>query len=164
MHKVDFKEPATAEWLDWKERAEAECERICDLARRYRSFEIDEDLYKEMKAVFLAVFHGKCAYCETDITAGQRGDVEHYRPKQRVMGEDGKPLKVKGRRGKEIQHQGYYWLAYDWRNLLLACILCNQPSKGGKREVGSVPSQKGQLPGDQARGRSARATAVTQPC
>lgn len=26
-------------------------------------------------------------------------------------------------------HPGYYWLAYDWRNLLISCIKCNQLSK-----------------------------------
>jgi len=24
-------------------------------------------------------------------------------------------------------HPGYYWLAYDWRNLLPSCAICNQP-------------------------------------
>lgn len=46
-------------------------------------------------------YEGKCAYCETPV---EQMVVEHYRPK----------------RG------GYYWLAYSWDNLLLACPKCNE--------------------------------------
>lgn len=51
--------------------------------------------------------HGKCAYCESLCKATSYLQVEHFRPKSR-----------------------YYWLAYDWDNLLLACQVCNQQYKG----------------------------------
>ncbi len=38
--------------------------------------------------------------------------------------------------GRPIRHPGYYWLAYDWRNLLPACVKCNQPAVISGRKVG----------------------------
>lgn len=57
-------------------------------------------------------YNSKCAYCETDTSAGAVMQVDHYRPKKRVTEE---PL-----------HGGYYWLAYEWSNLVYACSKCNR--------------------------------------
>ena len=46
-------------------------------------------------------------------------DVEHYRPKAACCQSPGSPL----------TRPGYYWLAYDWSNLLLSCGPCNQRFK-----------------------------------
>lgn len=59
----------------------------------------------DIKGQLNEMYLGKCAYCETYV---EQMVVEHYRPK----------------RG------GYYWLAFSWDNLLLACPTCN----GFKRE------------------------------
>ena len=59
---------------------------------------------KEVRKALKAMFHGKCAYCESRITTIYSGDIEHFRPKG----------------------GGYYWLAADWDNLLFACPFCNQ--------------------------------------
>ena len=58
--------------------------------------------------------HGKCAYCE-QYKNGDFGCVEHYRPK--------------GGFGSPLQKPGYYWLAYDWQNLLFSCSECNTSYK-----------------------------------
>lgn len=62
--------------------------------------------------------HNKCAYCERFLN-GDYGAVEHYRPKggyQQSL--------------KDSLHQpGYYWLAYDWSNLLYSCDRCNTSYK-----------------------------------
>ena len=42
-------------------------------------------------------------------------DVDHYRPKAKVE--------------EDTEHTGYWWLAYDWRNLLYSCRYCNQEHK-----------------------------------
>jgi hypothetical protein len=54
----------------------------------------------------------KCVYCEAPAPASAAWDVEHYRPKGRVH--------------ERREHPGYYWLAYAWDNLLLACEFCNR--------------------------------------
>ena len=61
--------------------------------------------------------YGKCCYCERRV--GDKGDVEHFRPKGAVQQASGTPL-IK---------PGYYWLAYDWNNLYLSCSVCNQHHK-----------------------------------
>ena len=57
-------------------------------------------------------YHKKCAYCEMRET---KPEIEHYRPKKSVTGTD---------------HNGYYWLCYEWSNLIPSCRYCN--TEGGK--------------------------------
>jgi uncharacterized protein (TIGR02646 family) len=92
---------------------------------------VDDQLYKKYMKYLLALFNGKCAYCETDIVSNQPGDVEHFRPKGRVVDDNFKPVRVKYRRWGETDHAGYYWLAYDWDNLFPSCIDCNRYRKHG---------------------------------
>jgi len=53
----------------------------------------------DIKIFLKAIYKNKCAYCEQKI---EQSHVEHYRP-------------------KDI----YYWLAFSWDNLILACSFCN---------------------------------------
>lgn len=70
------------------------------------------------------LFNSKCAYCETDTSAGAPLQVEHFRPKAKTEG--------------DATHKGYYWLAYEWSNLTLGCSSCNRnkgnhfPIKGNR--------------------------------
>ena len=64
--------------------------------------QIDKYRHRQVKEALEAMFHGKCAYCESKITHVSFGHIEHYRPKQR-----------------------YPERAFLWRNLLLACDRCN---------------------------------------
>lgn len=62
--------------------------------------------------------HGKCAYCERYLN-GDYGAVEHYRPKGGYM-----------QSCDDVLHApGYYWLTYDWNNLLYSCDRCNTSYK-----------------------------------
>jgi len=61
-------------------------------------------------------YHYKCAYCEM---GGGKADIEHYRPKGEVK--------------EDAVHLGYYWLAYEWSNLLPSCKDCNR--EGGKKTM-----------------------------
>jgi hypothetical protein len=126
--RVKFKRPADAQWLDWVRRGRAATKAMIRSSAAKPAELIDEDLYKEERLRFLDAFHQKCAYCEIKIVPGQRaGDVEHFRPKGRVMTRDGKPVF-----SKEEPHPGYYWLAYYWQNLLPACLACNRPGTDPK--------------------------------
>jgi uncharacterized protein (TIGR02646 family) len=66
----------------------------------------------EVKQRLEALFHGKCAYCESYFASQAPVDVEHYRPKGAVEGEP--------------NHPGYWWLAMEWTNLLPSCLDCNR--------------------------------------
>jgi uncharacterized protein (TIGR02646 family) len=68
----------------------------------------------EVKRALADLFHGKCAYCESRYEGTQPVDVEHWRPKAKIV------------EGEEEIEPGYYWLAADWDNLLPSCIDCNR--------------------------------------
>jgi len=55
-----------------------------------------------------SLYDYKCAFCESKR---HHPDIEHYRPKKNVTGIAG--------------HIGYYWLCYEWTNLLPTCSDCN---------------------------------------
>lgn len=62
----------------------------------------------------VTIYHGKCAYCEIKEL---KPEIEHYRP-------------IKRNKSKNDPHDGYYWLCYEWTNLLPSCRYCN--TEGGK--------------------------------
>jgi uncharacterized protein (TIGR02646 family) len=86
---------------------------------------IDRELYAEFKPYLQKLFNGKCAYCEAEIASNQPGDLEHFRPKGRVVDDNFKPIKAKYPKKGEMDHAGYFWLAYWWCNLLPSCRDCN---------------------------------------
>lgn len=57
-----------------------------------------------------AASNDKCWYCEKRQVRSDM-PVDHFRPKGRVH--------------EAGQHPGYWWLAFDWRNLRLSCTFCN---------------------------------------
>jgi hypothetical protein len=73
-----------------------------------------------VKKALTDIFGRKCAFCESILLGTQPGDIEHYRPK-------GKVLVVDSTTGQKTQLPGYYWLAAKWSNLLIACADCNRP-------------------------------------
>ena len=75
--------------------------------------------------LFDHVFFGMCAYCEGAVEAVYVGDAEHYRPKGEVTQRDNHGREVVIRSPDGSPHPGYYWLAYDWRNVLPSCYKCN---------------------------------------
>ncbi len=78
----------------------------------------DIDIYNKGCIEFLKdIYQNKCCFCETNVAAGAYWHIEHFRPKKRVAN-----LK---------NHQGYYWLGYEWSNLMLSCNRCNN-KKGNK--------------------------------
>ena len=98
----------------------------------------DNDLWRKgVKPHFMALQGRTCGFCERKIT--DAGDVEHYRPKSAIF------VLHPERQGVELEslnnvsgrvflkppthgchESGYWWLAYDWDNYLVACGICNQ--------------------------------------
>jgi hypothetical protein len=77
-----------------------------------------------VKAALDSIYNQKCAFCENK-PVGSPAQVEHYRPKNGV---------------KDLVHTGYYWLAYEWSNLLLACGNCNS-TKGTNFPIINTPNR-----------------------
>lgn len=83
--------------------------------------EFDSSLYghDDIKTTLIESQFDKCCFCEAKVSHVAYGDVEHFRPKAAYRQEKGDTLK----------RPGYFWLAYDWDNLLFSCQLCNQRYK-----------------------------------
>jgi uncharacterized protein (TIGR02646 family) len=123
MSRLTLTEPTTPEWRQWRTDAKAGHE---DLRRKFRqtgTFEVKESLYKRMKDELFRLYHGKCVYCESPLLVSSWDQLDHFRPKNAVLDEHKRPICI-DRAGK--RHPGYYWLAYEWTNLLPSCAVCNQ--------------------------------------
>jgi len=68
--------------------------------------------HPEIKNTLIAMFHGKCAYCESRITHIAYGDIEHFRPKAKAK---------------------FPECTFEWTNLLLSCSVCNGAEHKGDR-------------------------------
>ena len=88
--------------------------------RNFTSGDFNKGIYghKDVKNVLIDIQGYKCCFCESKIGHIDDGDVKHFRPKAGWV-QDEEP----------INKPGYYWLAYEWDNLLLSCGKCNQRFK-----------------------------------
>ena len=79
-----------------------------DISRKQKMRkEISEYLTPERTERMLNLLNlEKCAYCETKYLKNSDNWLEHYRPKSQ-----------------------YYWLAYEWSNLIPTCTKCNRIKK-----------------------------------
>ena len=111
----------------WSERAHQATERA--LIER-EDHDADDDVYghDDARAAMEALTDGKCSYCEVKLTRFS-WDVEHYRPKGRVR--------------EREDHPGYYWLTYEWSNLLPSCTFCNQRRRERPTFIDPTPGETG---------------------
>jgi hypothetical protein len=150
MIRVNIPEPDPVRWAEWLRLSGAatnECIAAYDASDKIR-FRLG--VYKYLKPELSIGFCEKCAFCESRITQTQPGDVEHFRPKAGVQEEDG--TTVLDPHGEP--HPGYYWLAYEWGNLLFACVECNRPrndrmGRRGKANRFPVESFRAFRPGEE---------------
>jgi uncharacterized protein (TIGR02646 family) len=142
-------------WKAWAKKAEeVRLTLIEEFSPKKRSVTATKptitNLYKDAvnKELLLNFFHFKCAYCECPLTR-KSCDVEHFRPKGRVTEADNSPVTRLVGRKQEI-HLGYYWLAYEWGNLLPSCGDCNRPGDGyGKWDRFPVRDFRAFVPGEE---------------
>ncbi len=90
-------------------------------ARHIKKIDFDNKIYghESVKNQLILEQHDKCCFCEGKFSENSFGDVEHYRPK--------KAYKKNG--VKKLTYPGYYWLAYEWNNLMYSCEKCNRKYK-----------------------------------
>lgn len=83
--------------------------------------DFDNTIYghNSVKSALINAQHEKCCFCESKVTHVAYGDVEHFRPKAGWRQE----------KRSKLERPGYFWLAYDWSNLLFCCQICNQREK-----------------------------------
>lgn len=102
--------------------------------RSLKSLAIDSNIYGDatVKTQLKADQHQKCCFCESQFTKTSYGDVEHFRPKT--------AYKKTGTKG--YVYPGYYWLSYDWTNLLFSCEICNRTYKKNEFPLGNELTRK----------------------
>jgi len=94
-------------------------------SKKLKKFDFDSKIYghPDVKAQLKNEQRNKCCYCEAIFDANSYGDVEHFRPKAAYKS------------GRKLIYPAYYWLAYDWNNLMFSCQICNQKFKGNEFPV-----------------------------
>lgn len=93
-----------------------------DLYATYKGkFVFDADVYgeAEVREQLKKAQRWKCCFCESRIESTSYGEIEHFRPK----------AAWRETRKSKLTRPGYYWLAYDWDNLLWSCKVCNGKHK-----------------------------------
>lgn len=147
MIRVRFQEPESKEWTDWKKKCRA-AQAVLISSRG--AGEIDEKLYKATSDMLFAGYFGKCYFCEATLGVQYKGDVEHFRPKGGVRDENNKEVYI-GKGKYRRKHPGYYWLAYDFKNLMPACSFCNVYKRklGGKGTRFPVKGFRATKPGEE---------------
>src|SRR5215468_8122036 len=123
---INKEKPDDPKWENFRQEADREREELLEKFSPEKKIKFKDDFYKRYMVYLNRLFRNKCAYCEEKLS-GQPGDVEHFRPKGRVCDATFRQVFIDHPRwGRNIAHPGYYWLAYDWDNLLPSCADCNR--------------------------------------
>lgn len=161
MIKINFQEPDTDNWKAWKAQCEQEQEEHNVAIEAGHEDEVKKDIYdgkrfnikSDIYRNIEGPFNGKCAYCESNIASDQDVEIDHFRPKNAVSDIDFNPVRFE-EDGETRDHPGYYWLCYDYKNLLPSCILCNQKRLNNGKPTGKftrfpVEGQHARRPGEE---------------
>lgn len=144
MRKINLFEPDNDEWKEWRLKCKKATEKVIEKVRHNQDWNKNSDLYNGQKKNFYfkkdEPFYGRCAYCEKKL--GSFDDLDHYRPAREVTDMN----------HKVIARLGYYWLTYDWLNLLPSCKDCNSKVKRNGETTGKgsrfpIAGSRGKKPG-----------------
>jgi uncharacterized protein (TIGR02646 family) len=118
---------------EWREKARRLTDALCaipDCEERKAFIERHSGVWREIKENLLRMSHGKCWYSEApDVVSDWH--IDHFRPKKIARDLDG------------TEHEGYHWLAFDWRNFRLCGSFPNSPHRD---EVGEVRGKRDLFP------------------
>lgn len=141
--KDEIEECLTQAWKDTADQAKAELIAAPDEEARKAILKrvASSNVWREFYKLLPEPLKRKCWYCEAEEIRSDM-PVDHFRPKNKV--EDDK------------QHDGYWWLAFDWQNYRCACTFCNSrrvfdDTEGGKacRFPLENPEERAIVPADQ---------------
>lgn len=90
-------------WLEKAKRVSDRLDAATSKEERDRIIDNNSELWGELKDWLLKFSCGKCWFSEAKDTFSH-WDVEHFRPKKSAKELDGR------------EREGYWWLAFDWRN------------------------------------------------
>lgn len=112
---------------------------VADAIRTGQPPSFDESLWQRYKGHFAVAQRSKCAFCEMSIVSHDCA-VDHFAPKGEVWELSINPEErgrehtaglpnMRGRKAARKADKGYWWLAYEWRNYLVVCLVCNEKWK-----------------------------------
>ena len=109
---------------DWCRRAEELTEQLKKSANseeRKKIIDKNSKMWKELKEWLIKFSFEKCWYSEAKELVSDY-HVDHFRPKNRAKQLNGD------------EREGYWWLAFDWKNYRISGSICNSPrcGAGGK--------------------------------
>ncbi len=115
----------------WCDRAREAGVAVANAGPGGRAAEVNRHsrVWRELKGTLSAASHGKCWYCES-VQVRSDNAVDHFRPKNAVA--------------ECPDHDGYWWLAFEWRNHRFSCTYCNshridQATGGGGGKADHFP-------------------------
>lgn len=96
----------------WEQEAQQAAAAVAAASPQNRAAEVNarSQLWKDTKAALKRASHDKCWYCES-IDIRSDNAVDHFRPKCAVA--------------ECPDHEGYWWLAFKWKNYRFCCTFCN---------------------------------------
>jgi hypothetical protein len=103
---------------DWCRRAREATDKLKTMNKEERKQFIKNNsrLWAELKKYLLELSFGKCWYSEAREIVSDY-DVDHFRPKNVAKNLDGS------------ERDGYWWLAFEWKNYRISGTICNRPHK-----------------------------------
>ncbi len=121
-------------WDKLLERAQKATQAVLDAEDGPEPPPLNQEIWKGFKEfMFKHAFHGKCAYCESDLSGHSFGDAEHWRPKSEVRRADGSLV---------AGHKGYARLAHEWENLIPSCQPYEQQEESASRSLASTSRRR----------------------
>lgn len=122
LEKIETDKRLT-KWIPRANKNLGELTKLDDRKSRNDYFK-SHNIWRDLKELYIDVYGEKCWYSESDLT-GSYSDVDHFRPKAVSLDAD----------KNVILQDGYWWLAYDYKNYRLSCEKCNRSfGEGGKRD------------------------------
>jgi hypothetical protein len=85
MIRLKLIEPTTQEWKKWRVDATAGHGAVRTQLQQADTSDVKESLYKRMKDEQFNLYHGKCAYCESPLRLSSWDQLDHFRPKNKVL-------------------------------------------------------------------------------
>lgn len=116
MRHIRFEEyDVDTKWINTSKTYLEDISLIRDKNERMKKINKCSKHWKKMKDKLILLSRGKCWYCES-IPHRSDYHVDHFRPKGEVA--------------ECPEHDGYWWLSFDWNNYRLCCTNCNRAAKG----------------------------------
>jgi uncharacterized protein (TIGR02646 family) len=100
----------------WRNEAEQALRAVENLPceERKKAIKAKSKVWRDLAEILGEASHGKCWYCESREDRSYN-PVDHFRPKSAV--------------NECSEHEGYWWLAFEWSNYRYCCTYCNSALK-----------------------------------